>query len=225
MNCTQTVELDEHNRKIEQLKLDDSVNFSEASSDAVELCIAASEALVINELIDSDSLEKSSSASAILEASLQLKQARLEVWKNTFADSFSVISVMDNLSDLDDITMANVYEDVGVHFTELSGNELSVSQVKDTLESEHDELLELKKTSASARTCESSGNCNLHNDLRPGNELTAEYSGSDAQKKVIHSQFSDRGIEVGHMNDCLRLRVVNAQANSHPSVSAEVRKI
>lgn len=223
VNCTQTVELDGPDKKIEQLQLDDSVNFSEAASDAIELCIAASEALVINDLIDSDSHEKSSSASAILEASLQLKQARWEVCKNTFADSLSVISDTDNLSDLDDITMESVFEDAGVHLPELSQNELSVSQVKDTLESECDELLEHKKTSAPARMFNSYGDCNLDNDLQLGNNLTDKYSDSDAIKKVIHNQLCDGGTEVGHCNDSLR--VVNDRANSHPSGSAEVRNI
>lgn len=221
VNCSRTVELDGPDKKIEQLQLDDSVNFSEAASDAIELCIAASEALVINDLIDSDSLEKNSSASVILEASLQLKQARWELCKNAFADSLSVISDTDNLSDLDDITMESVYEDAGVHLTELSQNELSVSQVKDTLESECDELLEHKKTSASAGMFNNYGDCNLDNDLQLRNNLTDKYSESDAVKKVIHDQLCDGGTEVGHFDESLR--AVNDRANSHPSGSAEVR--
>lgn len=223
VNCTQMVELERDDKEIELLKLNDNVHFSEAASDAIELCIAASEALVINELIDSDSLEKSSLASAILEASLKLKQARLEVWRNTFADSFSMTSNKDNLSDLDDITMESVYEGAGIHFSELPGNELSVSQVKDTLESEHNQELEHEKTSASVRICDNSGNYNFDNDIQLGKDLAAECSGSDAQKKVNCNPACDVGTGAVHCNDCLR--AVNCQANSHPSVSAEVRKI
>ncbi|EYU26927.1 hypothetical protein MIMGU_mgv1a0197462mg, partial [Erythranthe guttata] len=119
----------------ELLKLDEDVDFAEASDDAVELCIAASEALAINEVVEGDSFVKSSSALAILEASLQVKQARLEVWKNNLSGSIDVLSEIDNLSDLDDIIMGSAYEDTGIHFDELLGNELSVSQVKDTFDS------------------------------------------------------------------------------------------
>lgn len=230
-NCSQTVELERHVNMNELLRHDENVNFSEAAADAVELCIAASEALVINEVIESDSFEKSSSASAILEASLQVKQARLDVWKNTFSGSIDVISEMDNLSDLDDITMESAYEDAGIHFNELPGNELSVSQVKDTLESEYDEDLEHKKTGDSAMICEKSCDYNyLHrtegvidNDIQLRKDLTAECCGGDTQKKVTRNPVCDLGTDVGYLNDCLR--TVDAQAKLHPSVSAEVWKI
>lgn len=219
LNRTQTVE-ERHVNKNELLKHNDNVDFSEDGSDAVELCIAASEALVINEVIESDSFEKYSSASAILEASLQLKQARLEVWENIVSDSSSVISDMDNLSDLDDITMESVYDDAGIHFMELPGNESSVSRVKDTLESEEDEELEHKKTGASARSCDKSGNYNYDNDIRLRKDLTALYCGSNAQNNVICNPVCDPDTDVEHFNDCLS--AVDAQANCCLSVSAEV---
>ncbi|XP_057807950.1 uncharacterized protein LOC131022471 isoform X2 [Salvia miltiorrhiza] len=219
VNCTQTVELERDDKKIELLKLNDNVHFSGAASDAVELCIAASEALVINELIDSDSLEKSSSASAILEASLKLKQARLEVWKNTFANSFSVTSDMDYLSDLDDISMESVYEDAGIHLSELPGNELSISHVKDTLESEHNEEVEHMNTIASARIYDNPGIYNFDNDIQLRKDLAAIYSGSDAQENVDCSPACDQGTDAGHCND--RSRAVNFPAHCHPSVSEE----
>ncbi|XP_042059111.1 uncharacterized protein LOC121803544 isoform X1 [Salvia splendens] len=217
VNCTLMEESERSDKKVELLKFNDNVHFSEAASDAVELCIAASEALVINELINSDSLEKSSSASAILEASLKLKQARLEVWENTFADSFSLTSDMDNLSDLDDVTMEIVYEDAGIHFSELPGNELSLSRVKDTLESEHNNEVEHKNTSASV--CENSGNYNFDNDIQLKKALNAVYSGSDAQEMVNCSLSCDVGTDAGHCNDFSR--DIKFQENCLPSVSAE----
>ncbi|KAH6819140.1 hypothetical protein C2S51_002743 [Perilla frutescens var. frutescens] len=223
VNSIQTAELDRNVNKNELLKNDDNVNFSKAASDAVELCIAASEALVINEVIDCDSFEKYSSASAILEASLQLKQARLEVWKNTFADSLSVISDMDNLSDLDDMTMKSVYEDAGIHFSEFPGNELSVSQVKDTLESDHDDELEHKKAGASDIICDKSGNYNYGNAIQLRNDLPPEYCDSDAQKKVVCKPVCDLGTDVGHSNDCSR--AVDAQANCCLSVSGSAEEV
>ncbi|XP_047945788.1 uncharacterized protein LOC125192293 isoform X2 [Salvia hispanica] len=217
VNCTLMEESERDDKKIELLKFNDNVHFSEAASDAVELCIAASEALVINELINSDSLEKSSSASAILEASLKLKQARLEVWESTFAHSFSMTSDMDNLSDLDDVTMEIVYEDAGIHFSELPGNELSVSRVKDTLESEHNDEVEHKNTSASV--CENSGNYNFDNGIQLKKAFAAVYSGSDAQEMVNCSLSCDVGTDAGHCNDFSR--AVKFQENCIPSVSAE----
>ncbi|KAL0397386.1 UNVERIFIED_CONTAM: hypothetical protein Scaly_0187000 [Sesamum calycinum] len=65
-----------------------TVNFSEAVADAIELCIAASEALVINEVIKSNSFAEPSTASAILEAALQ-KGNRLAVEKNSHAKNVS----------------------------------------------------------------------------------------------------------------------------------------
>lgn len=220
VNCTLMEESKRDDKKIELLKLDDNVHFTEPASDAVELCIAASEALVINELINSDLLVKSSSASAILEASLKLKQARLEVWESTFADSFTMTSDTDNLSDLDDITMEIVYEDAGIHFSELPGNELSVSRVKDTLESEHSDEVEHKNTSTS--DCESSGNYNVDNDIQLKKSLAAVYSGGDAQEMVNCNPSCDVGTDAGHCNDFSR--AVNFPANCLPSVASEVRK-
>ncbi|KAL8542464.1 hypothetical protein ACS0TY_003358 [Phlomoides rotata] len=209
VNCSQTVEL-ERSVDNELLKHDGNDNFSEAAADAVELCIGASEALVINELIENDLLEKSSSASAILEASLQVKQARQEFWKNTSGDSISVISDIDNLSDLDDVIMESAYEDVGVHFNEFPGNELSVSQVKDTLESEHDEELEHKKNSASAMVSDKSCDSNyghrkerlIDNKIQSRKVLAAD-CGSDTQKKIICNPVSDLGTDSGFQNDIL----------------------
>ncbi|XP_042064080.1 uncharacterized protein LOC121807812 isoform X1 [Salvia splendens] len=220
VNCTLMEESERDDKKIELLKLNDNVHLSEPASDAVELCIAASEALVINELINSDSLVKSSSASAILEASLKLKQARLEVWESTFPDSFTMTSDTDNLSDLDDITMEIVYEDAGIHFSELPGNELSVSRVKDTLESEHNDEVEHKNTSTS--DCENSGNYNFDNDVQLKKALAAVYSGGDPQEIVNCNPSCDVGTDAGHCNDFSM--AVNFQANCLPSVAAEVRK-
>lgn len=226
VNCSQTVEL-ERCVDNELLKHDGNVNLSEAAADAVELCIGASEALVINELIENDLLEKSSSASAILEASLQVKQARLEFWKNTYGDSDSVISDIDNLSDLDDVIMESAYEDAGVHFNEFPGIELTVSQVKDTLESEYDKELEHKKTGASAmvsgKSCDSDYG-HRKEKLVDNNMQSRKVLGpdcvSDTQKKIIRNPVCNLRTDVGFQNDSLG--TVDAPTKLH-SVSAEVK--
>ncbi|KAI3445176.1 hypothetical protein Pfo_001841 [Paulownia fortunei] len=231
VNLSPTMQLERPVNKNELLKYDENVNSSEAAADAVELCIAASEALVINEVIESDSFAKSST-SAILEASLQVKQARLEVWKNTFSGSIHVISEVDNLSDLDDITMESAHEDVGIHLNELPGNELpgnelSVSQVKDTFDSEYDENLKHEKASASAKICVKSCDCSythrmegvIDNDIQLRKDLATECLDGDTRKRVIGNPVCGLGTDVGYHNDCLK--TVDAQAELCLSVSAK----
>lgn len=81
---------------------------------AVELSISASEALVIHELVNSESASEALSTAAILEATLQVKQARLKGLEDGFHYPDREIEETDLLSDLDDLTMADAYEDVGL---------------------------------------------------------------------------------------------------------------
>ncbi|WCJ39193.1 hypothetical protein M5689_020201 [Euphorbia peplus] len=97
--------------------------------EAVELSIAASEALVIHELLRTEA-----TPDIVLEAALQVKQARLDALRDIIAFSSNEIDGIDFLSDLDDLTMENAFRDVGL-FTEDLGDQndcLDVSQVKDT---------------------------------------------------------------------------------------------
>ncbi|KAL3629970.1 hypothetical protein CASFOL_026282 [Castilleja foliolosa] len=183
-------------------KHDENTNPSETGADVVELCIAASEAMVLNEFIKSDS---SSSASSILEASLQVKRARLEVWRNTFSGSTNVTSEIDSLSDLDDISMESAYEDAGVHINELSGTDLSVSRVKDTFNDSCADITEGV----------------IGNDIQLGDDLTEEGFNSDTQKNVIGNPVCGLGtdVDVGYEDYCLR--TVDTHAELHISVSAE----
>ncbi|XP_012850004.1 PREDICTED: uncharacterized protein LOC105969770 [Erythranthe guttata] len=197
----------------ELLKLDEDVDFAEASDDAVELCIAASEALAINEVVEGDSFVKSSSALAILEASLQVKQARLEVWKNNLSGSIDVLSEIDNLSDLDDIIMGSAYEDTGIHFDELLGNELSVSQVKDTFDSAN----VLGKSCDDRYTHEIEGA--IDNDTQFKTDFSAECFDGDKQNRVIDNAVCALGTDVAYRPDCLK--TVDTRAKLHPSVLAE----
>lgn len=102
-------------------------------SDAIELSVAASEALLIHEVMESGSTTKSLSASAILEVALRVKQARLEGFKEALKFSHEESSDIDCLSDLDESTMADAYEEVGLSISPVAQHDCdSISQVKDT---------------------------------------------------------------------------------------------
>ncbi|KAJ4846439.1 hypothetical protein Tsubulata_037278 [Turnera subulata] len=103
--------------------------------DAIELSVAASEALVIHELIKEGSASEAVPAKAILDAALHLKRARLEVLEDSFSYLSDEIDGIDCLSDLDDLYMEDAFLDVGLS---LSGHEdrnvqgSDVSKVEDT---------------------------------------------------------------------------------------------
>lgn len=225
-----TAELKRPLESNEFLKCDENADLSEASADAdaAELCIAASEALVIKEVTESDSSTNSSSASAILEASLQVKQARLEVWKSTFSGSIHAISEIDSLSDLDDITMESAYEDAGILSNELPGNELSVSQVKDTFDSANDEKLKHDKTGASAtiwrKFCAAGYTHRTEgvpdDDIQLKTDFPAKFLNGDTRKRATGNPVCALGTDIVYHHDCLT--TAEAQAKHCPSVLAEV---
>ncbi|KAI3740592.1 hypothetical protein L2E82_31060 [Cichorium intybus] len=100
---------------------------------AIELAVAASEALIIHELVKDEPSTQLSSLSSVLEAAIRVKQARLE--ENQENLDFEESDEVDFLSDLDELTMVDAYEDVGLmgltSHGDLSGYE-SVSHVKDS---------------------------------------------------------------------------------------------
>lgn len=100
---------------------------------AVELSIAASEALLIHEIIDSGQSTSSLSASAILEVALRVKQARVEGYIEASNVMHEETSDDDYLSDLDDSTMKDAYEEVGLTLCafQLPSSDF-ISQVRDT---------------------------------------------------------------------------------------------
>ncbi|EOY19617.1 Uncharacterized protein TCM_044754 isoform 1 [Theobroma cacao] len=108
--------------------------------DAVELSIAASETLVIHELVKSDPASEAFSTAAVLEAALQVKQARLEISEDAFDCSSEKSDEIDFLLDLDDLTMADAFEDVGLSIRGLDDQHACGSDeslVKDTPVSEN----------------------------------------------------------------------------------------
>lgn len=102
-------------------------------SDAVELLVAASEALLIHELVESESTTKSLSPSAIVDVALRVKQARMEDFKNSLNLAHDESSDSDCLSDMDDSTMEDAYKEVGLSVSAVTQCDCdSISLVKDT---------------------------------------------------------------------------------------------
>ncbi|CAH1440250.1 unnamed protein product [Lactuca virosa] len=106
-------------------------------TDAVELAVAASEALIIHEVVKDEPNSQLSTPSSVLEAAIRVKKARLEELNDDFEENNDNEYEVDFLSDLDELTMADAYEDVGLT---VSGSCYeSISHVKDsygTLEAE-----------------------------------------------------------------------------------------
>ncbi|CAA0834053.1 Unknown protein [Striga hermonthica] len=227
-NCSRPVELEGHLDKSEMLKHDENTSCSEGAADVVELCIAASEALVINEVTESESLAKSCSASAILEASLQIKQARLEVWSDThtFNGSSYIACDISDLSDLDDIAMESAYEDAGIHLNELHVKELSMLQVKDTFDSENDENFKHRNTTDPATNYINSPNGGYTNIVEGvidsdilKEDLATERLESDKQNGVICVSVCGLGSDVGFQDNSMR--TIGAHMELHISDSTE----
>ncbi|XP_075079517.1 uncharacterized protein LOC107807960 isoform X1 [Nicotiana tabacum] len=113
------------------------------TDDAVELSIAASEALVIHEVFKTESFSKRIPASTVLEAALQVKQARLEAWNESHESCHcdtEETSEIDFLSDSEDLRMEAAFQDVGLSASDsadLHFHDLNVSYVKDTLASQN----------------------------------------------------------------------------------------
>nr|XP_016470426.1 PREDICTED: uncharacterized protein LOC107792705 isoform X2 [Nicotiana tabacum] len=116
------------------------------TDDAVELSIAASEALVIHEMFKTESFSKRIPTSTVLEAALQVKQARLEAWKESHESCHcdtEETSEIDFLSDSEDLRMEAAFEDVGLSASDSADmhfHDLNVSHVKDTLASQNQRL-------------------------------------------------------------------------------------
>lgn len=104
-------------------------------NEAVELSIAASEALVILDPVKSSPVTESLETAAVLEVALQVKQARMMGLEDSLDCSMQDIDEIDFLIDLDDSSMADAFEDVGLsvcHPNDLLACASAVPEVKDT---------------------------------------------------------------------------------------------
>ncbi|KAF9597803.1 hypothetical protein IFM89_021888 [Coptis chinensis] len=105
-------------RRKHQEKVDRRSLMNTDIANAVELSIAASEALSISELVNSASASEVFPVSSVLEVALRVKQARIQLCQQRLANiSDCVTDVVDEtvlLQDLDEDTMADACEDVGL---------------------------------------------------------------------------------------------------------------
>ncbi|XP_047148508.1 uncharacterized protein LOC124820789 isoform X1 [Vigna umbellata] len=106
----ETVEKDASKSLVDTI---DSVKGADVSN-AIELSVAASEALVIHDLVKLDSVLETMQTEAVLEVALRVKQARLEGLEDGFQSSNEESDYSDSLSDLNDFIMEDAYEDIGL---------------------------------------------------------------------------------------------------------------
>ncbi|KOM43164.1 hypothetical protein LR48_Vigan05g076800 [Vigna angularis] len=106
----ETVEKDASKSLVDTI---DSVKGADVSN-AIELSVAASEALVIHDLVKLDSVLETMRTEAVLEVALRVKQARLEGLEDGFQSSNEESDYSDSLSDLNDFIMEDAYEDIGL---------------------------------------------------------------------------------------------------------------
>ncbi|KAI3893812.1 hypothetical protein MKX03_014604 [Papaver bracteatum] len=97
------------------------VKFADMNKDTIELAIAASEALVISEIVKGDSA--SFPVASVVDIALRVKQARNSVCSDgldRISDFVAMeFSETDLLSDLDEDDMADAFDDVGLSATQL----------------------------------------------------------------------------------------------------------
>ncbi|CAK9162702.1 unnamed protein product [Ilex paraguariensis] len=201
-------------------------------SNAVELSIAASEALVIYELITFGTFTQFLPASAVLEVALKLKQARLEGLEETSYCLTEELSEIDFLSDLDELTMADAYEDVGLFATGrdgLHGHDSIVSQVKDTFASEiytsenksiHEEVGVPEFDYGHIHRKELLEDV-LDIDIQLKKELALEAFQSDGQKKLIDDP--PLGLNATSVS-CHLDPMLHCPVQENPQISASIEK-
>ncbi|XP_057976310.1 uncharacterized protein LOC131163672 [Malania oleifera] len=115
-------------------KFDDKHLQIDDISAAIELSIAASEALAVHELVKREPHSDAFPAAAVLEVALRVKQARSEGPESASLCLAEEVDEFDSLSDLDEYAMADAFEDVGLSLIGLDDLYFSssvISQVED----------------------------------------------------------------------------------------------
>ncbi|RAL39371.1 hypothetical protein DM860_002904 [Cuscuta australis] len=211
MSCSLAPECDRapEDQSLEGLDEDSRLVEIEQTDDAVEMSISASEALVIHEVFRTLSSELP--VSSVLEAALQLKQARLEVWKDSHETSCNSL-LEEEITDTEyclgseDIHKENVHD-------HLEGDNLSVSQVKDTLDSENcgqERKSELVNTSTSQYDHLQGYNLSVS---QVKDTLDSESCGQDRKSKPLVVQLPDTERNL-HGNDFTN-RKMEVHENDH----------
>lgn len=131
--ATEFVEIDGATQCEQKLKI--SKPKEGETSDLVELLIAASEALVINESVESDSALRCLPMISVVEMALRVKQARLEGLENLAHGTISSTGEDCFPGELDDISIMDDLEDLGVSVNDhndLDVSDLDISHVEET---------------------------------------------------------------------------------------------
>ncbi|GKV39663.1 hypothetical protein SLEP1_g47401 [Rubroshorea leprosula] len=166
-------------------------NFEDSdSSDAVELSVAASEALVIHELVNSRS--EALGTEAVLEAALQVKQARLESLEGVSSCPTEETDEIDFLSDLDDLTMMDAFEDVGLSFSSFSNQHACGSDIC------------LVKDSPMSKNCDGCDNRQKHVSLLPQENEHSNDLASCLKTPTLASHHLQSEKEISHVSDTVQ---------------------
>ncbi|KAA8519259.1 hypothetical protein F0562_013515 [Nyssa sinensis] len=215
-----------HGENVRHLKVADA-------NDAVELSIAASEALVIHELVKSGSSTNFLPAAAVLEVALRVKQARLKDLEEIFHYPTEEISEIDFLSDLDESTMADAFEDVGLSVNgpnDLHACDSFISQVKDTLTSENHDGCDKKNKNEGHGTPEVGYDDiytkqrlrdELDIDIQVRKELQLEFFDGDGEKKLT----DDLALGLNASNEaCKNDPMIQWSSWAHSDISATTER-
>lgn len=170
---------------------------------AVELSVAASEALVIHEIV-ADGLP-----SAILEVALQVKKARLNGNKDSPCCCNDFDEIAEIISDLADSDMEDAYNDVGLCISSLANisfRETSISRVQETPMSQNP-----------GRECELLGDqeINLNNnfltELQQNSfetNILKDLSDHEKQENVLENPPSDNQLQIINLDCQQTLQVI-----------------
>lgn len=154
---------------------------------AIELSIAASEAMVISEMVSSSFPSDLLPTAAILEIALRVKQARTESYANvlevTTVFKSDELDETDQLSDLDDDIMEDVFQDVG----------LSVTQIIETPENS----CKHRKSPEQPQIMQSNSFSDLNRHVSESNSGCK----GEAQRKRLKAQDPDNNITICKTND------------------------
>ncbi|XP_010672197.2 uncharacterized protein LOC104888808 isoform X1 [Beta vulgaris subsp. vulgaris] len=177
-------------------------------SDAVELSVAASEALSIHNIVQSELPSENLSTSAILKVALRVKQARLDVLKDSLCCFKDSGNSADTLSDLGDSDMEDAYKDVGLSVSNLGNIPLidpSISRVKETPQSEFHGV-------DNEAQCEMQGDHEIYYDRGFATELQESNPGKNKSKDLVEI-FDNEKLEKLCRNSSLDLIFENESRN------------
>ncbi|XP_074569409.1 uncharacterized protein LOC141826055 isoform X2 [Curcuma longa] len=111
--------------------------------DTVKLCVAASEAMAISDVISSGPFENLT-ATTVLEIALRMKEMRkaCDLDVETGPASIDEVDELDNFFDIDEQIMEDAYNDVGISITQISESPRNMCSVRDSSQNISDSIIE-----------------------------------------------------------------------------------